>query len=52
LTATQASAALEAAGFTVKTITGSATKTVIGTDPPAGDTQPFGTAITIIMRTT
>jgi serine/threonine-protein kinase len=52
LTATQASAALEAAGFTVKTINGSATKTVLATDPPAGELQPFGTAITIIMRTT
>ena len=52
LTATQASAALEAAGFTVKTINGSATKTVLTTDPPAGEVQPFGTAITIIMRST
>jgi len=52
LTATQASAALEAAGFTVKTINGSATKTVLTTDPPAGELQPFGTPITIIMRST
>ena len=50
LSATAASAALETAGFKVKGITGSATRTVLTTDPPAGEVQPFGTLVQIIMR--
>jgi serine/threonine-protein kinase len=51
LSAAAASAALEGAGFKVRGIQGSATKTVLTTDPPAGESQPYGTQILIIMRT-
>ena len=38
-------------GFTIKGTTGDSTgRLVLTTDPPAGETHPFGTAIQIIMR--
>jgi serine/threonine-protein kinase len=52
LTATQASAALEAAGFTVISISGPASRIVLTTDPPAGEKYPVGTGVRIIVRTT
>ena len=47
-----ASATLEAAGFTVISISGPASRIVLTTDPPAGEKYPVGTGVRIIVRTT
>ena len=52
MTTAQATAALEGAGFKIRGITGSPSRTVLITDPPAGERHPVGTLVQIIMRST
>ena len=52
MTASQATIALEGAGFKIRGITGSPSRMVLITDPPAGERHPVDTLVQIIMRTT
>ena len=45
-----AAAALQAAGYTVAGVQGNPSRTVVGTNPPAGTRAKKGTAVTIITR--
>ncbi|MEZ5165290.1 MAG: PASTA domain-containing protein [Acidimicrobiales bacterium] len=46
----EATKALEDAGFTVSNVEGSPSFTVLETNPPAGETHPYRTPVTIITR--
>jgi serine/threonine-protein kinase len=50
LTVAEATTRIEAAGFKVKGVTGSTSRTVLISDPPAGERHPAGTQIQLIMR--
>ncbi|HUP72557.1 MAG TPA: protein kinase [Acidimicrobiales bacterium] len=50
MTLQQATTALEANLFKIKGVTGSPSRTVLITDPPAGERHPVGTLVQIIMR--
>ncbi len=50
LTVAVATERLVAAGFKVSGVTGDPSRPVLATDPPAGETQPFGREIRIITR--
>jgi serine/threonine-protein kinase len=50
MTLQQATAALEGNLFKIKGVTGSPSRTVLITDPPAGERHPVGTQVQIIMR--
>jgi serine/threonine-protein kinase len=45
-----ATAALQAAGFTVSGVQGNPSRTVVGTNPPAGTRAASGTGVTLITR--
>ncbi len=50
LTVEEATLALEAEGFDVTFTIGSPLLPVLGTNPPAGETHPYGSEVTIITR--